>query len=57
MGISIFLANISAENQASLAFHRKNGFKECGRFHQIGTKQGRTFDIVWMEKTILGKNN
>jgi L-amino acid N-acyltransferase YncA len=52
MQIKHLLANISSENQPSLAFHRKHGFTECGCLHQIGRKQGRTFDVVWMEKTI-----
>lgn len=52
MGIKHILANISSENAASLNFHRKHGFSECGRFHGIGQKRGRRFDVVWMEKEL-----
>jgi len=52
MGIRIILANISSENDNSLSFHRKHGFRECGRFEDIGKKFGRHFSIVWMSKEI-----
>ena len=48
-GIDIFLANISSRNEASLRFHAKNGFEECGRFRRIGRKFGQDFDVVWMQ--------
>jgi phosphinothricin acetyltransferase len=51
-GIKNILANISSENEHSIQFHLKNGFRECGRFHQIGRKNGKSFDVVWMEKAI-----
>ncbi len=44
------LANVSSKNQASLNFHLKHGFVECGRFKDIGTKFGKYFDIVWFQK-------
>ena len=53
MGITVLLANIASENAESIAFHRKNGFRECGRFQGIISKMGRQFDIVWMQKEII----
>ena len=50
--IEILLANISSINDQSLSFHRKHGFKDCGRFERIGSKFGKDFDIVWMQKFI-----
>ncbi len=50
MGIEIVLACISSLNQPSLDFHRKNGFIECGKFAGICRKQGKTFDIIWMQR-------
>jgi phosphinothricin acetyltransferase len=44
------LANVSSKNQASLDFHLKHGFVECGRFKAAGTKFGTYFDIVWLQK-------
>ena len=52
IGIRRLLANISSENIQSIIFHKKNGFIECGRFHNIGKKKGKNFDVVWMEKTL-----
>jgi phosphinothricin acetyltransferase len=52
MGVKHLLANISSRNKQSIGFHLKNGFTECGRFHNIGRKKGDYFDVVWMEKEI-----
>ena len=51
-GISVVLASISGKNEGSIAFHRRHGFVECGRFRNIGLKRGETFDVVWMQKTL-----
>jgi L-amino acid N-acyltransferase YncA len=50
--ITSILASISSRNQRSIAFHEKNGFKECGRFQNIGRKNGEVFDVVWMQKML-----
>jgi len=52
LGVDNFLANISSLNEPSIAFHRKMGFEECGRFRRIGRKFGRDFDVVWMQKLL-----
>jgi phosphinothricin acetyltransferase len=52
IGITSILASISSLNPGSLAFHKKHGFQECGRFVGIGRKKGREFDVVWMQKMI-----
>lgn len=51
-GITNILANISSLNSGSIGFHRKNGFAECGRFKNVGRKNGREFDTVWMQRAI-----
>lgn len=51
-GISNLLANISSRNEQSLNFHRKHGFRECGRLEGIGVKFDECFDIVWMQKRV-----
>ena len=48
--IATILVNISSENVASLNFHKALGYKECGNFEKIGYKNGRYFDLVWMQK-------
>jgi phosphinothricin acetyltransferase len=52
LGIDTLLANISSQNQPSLAFHETHGFRECGRFRNISRKFGQDVDIVWMQKFI-----
>ncbi len=52
LGVDSLVASISSKNDASLAFHRKNGFRECGRFQRAGRKNGEDFDIVWMQRHI-----
>lgn len=51
-GIRIFLGQISSLNEQSLNFHKKSGFREVGRFPKIGCKNGRDFDVVWVQKEI-----
>ena len=51
-GITTLLANISSLNPGSIAFHRRNGFRECGRFLNVGRKNGQAFDTVWMQKML-----
>lgn len=50
MGIDSLVASISSKNLQSIAFHKKSGFCECGRFQRAGRKNGEDFDIVWMQK-------
>jgi phosphinothricin acetyltransferase len=52
IGIDTLLADISSRNTASIDFHKKNGFRECGRLKRVGKKFGRDFDVVWMQKFI-----
>lgn len=51
-GITNILANISSLNPRSIDFHKKNGFNECGRFKNVGSKKGQIFDTVWMQKML-----
>ncbi len=51
-GIRTILASISSRNEESLAFHRRRGFVEVGRFRRIGEKFGEDFDVVYMQRDI-----
>jgi L-amino acid N-acyltransferase YncA len=51
-GITSILADISSLNLQSINFHRKNGFVECGRFEDVGIKNGKIFDIVYMQRKL-----
>ena len=50
--LTSLFACISSLNEGSIAFHRKNGFVECGCFRGIGIKKGRVFDVLWMQKML-----
>ncbi|MBP1636998.1 MAG: GCN5-related N-acetyltransferase [Acidobacteria bacterium] len=52
MGLRTVLASISSRNEQSLAFHRKHGFEEVGRFRAIGEKFGEDFDVVYTQRSI-----
>jgi len=45
-------AAIVADNAASIALHRANGFSEVGVFKNIAYKRGRWEDLIWMEKNL-----
>ncbi|HTZ40352.1 MAG TPA: GNAT family N-acetyltransferase [Syntrophales bacterium] len=51
-GVDTILANVSSLNEASLRFHEKHGFVECGRFKRVAKKRGRDLDAVWMQKIL-----
>jgi L-amino acid N-acyltransferase YncA len=51
-GITSLLASISSLNAESIAFHSKHGFEECGRLREIGMKNGKIFDVVWMQRML-----
>jgi len=48
--ISSILVNISSDNVASLEFHKRRGYMECGNFKRAGYKNDRYFDLIWMQK-------
>ena len=39
----------------SVGFHKHLGFREVGHFKDIGSKFGRWYDLIWMEK-LLGEH-
>lgn len=51
-GISCILASISSLNSGSINFHKNNGFIKCGQFNNVARKNGRIFDVVWMQKIL-----
>jgi len=51
-GIEQVLVNVSSLNPGSIGFHLKNGFRECGRFEDIGAKAGKAFSVVWMQRRL-----
>lgn len=52
IGVDNIIASISSQNVGSLSFHKKCGFRECGRLPSIGKKIGQDFDVVYMQLVI-----
>lgn len=52
MNFYVDYARISASNKTSIRFHEKFGFREAGRFINIGYKFGTWQDIVTLEKVL-----
>jgi L-amino acid N-acyltransferase len=51
-GFHAIVAVISAEQDASIALHRRCGFAEAGRLHKVSCKFGRWLDVVYMQRTL-----
>lgn len=51
-GYQILYALITGENDTSLHFHEKCGYKQMVRFPNCGFKFGRWLDLIWMEKRL-----
>ncbi len=51
-GITQILASVSSRNAGSLRFHERHGFRECGRFRDIGEKHGERFDVVYLQRSL-----
>jgi phosphinothricin acetyltransferase len=51
--IHVIIAGICAENKGSIKLFRKNGYKECGHFKEVGFKFNRFLDNVYFEKIII----
>jgi len=49
LGLHTIVAGIDKEQTASLALHYKHGFREVGRFPQVGRKFDRWLDAVFMQ--------
>jgi L-amino acid N-acyltransferase YncA len=51
-GISKLVVDITDDNEQSISFHERNGFKEYGRLNRCWNKSGKDLGIVYMEKNI-----
>jgi phosphinothricin acetyltransferase len=46
------VAGIVPPNEPSVRLHLKFGFREVGRFTELGRKFGRYWDVIWYEKPL-----
>lgn len=51
-GVLQLMACITAENQTSLNFHHKIGYRQVGMFPEVGYKWGHWCGIIWMQKEL-----
>ena len=51
-GFRLSYAIITAENEASLAFHKKMGYEFLAHFPDCGFKHGKILGITWMQKVL-----
>jgi phosphinothricin acetyltransferase len=45
-------AGVAMPNPASVALHRRFGFTDIGTFGEVGRKQGRWWDVLWMQRSL-----
>jgi phosphinothricin acetyltransferase len=46
------VAGVAQPNDASNALHRRLGFRELGRFTEVGRKFGQYWDVLWFEREL-----
>jgi phosphinothricin acetyltransferase len=49
LGYHSIIASISADQDASVELHRKNGFVQVGRLREVGWKFDRLLDVMYMQ--------
>ncbi len=50
--IERIVAGIALPNPASLALHRRFGFRHVGTFTRVGRKFGQYWDVAWFERPL-----
>ena len=45
-------AGVTLPNEASMAVHRKFGFKQAALYREVGRKFDRYWDVMWLEKEL-----
>ncbi len=51
-GVRKVFAVVTSANEASIAFHKALGYRESVVYHDVGFKQGRWYDVIWLEKQL-----
>jgi phosphinothricin acetyltransferase len=55
-GLRAILADIDADNEASIRLHASFGFVKVAHFKQVGFKFGRWLDVIYMELLLRAPN-
>ena len=50
LGKHVMIAGVDADNQASLQFHERLGFRRVAHFSQVGFKFDRWLDLVFLQR-------
>lgn len=45
-------AGITLPNEKSIGLHKSFGFTEVGIYHNVGYKDGKWLDVIWLEKPL-----
>ena len=51
-GLHVMIGAIDGENDGSIRFHRRHGFVEVARLHDVGFKFGRWLDLVLVQRIL-----
>jgi phosphinothricin acetyltransferase len=54
LGKHVMIAGVDADNQASLQFHERLGFRRVAHFSQVGFKFERWLDLVFLQRFLEG---
>lgn len=52
IGHHTVLGGIDTEQPASIALHARHGFVKVSHLKEVGFKQGRWLDVIWMQKML-----
>jgi phosphinothricin acetyltransferase len=52
IGHHTVLGGADSEQEASIALHQKLGFVKVSHLKEVGFKQGRWLDVIWMQKML-----
>jgi len=50
--VRVAVAGIALPNDASIALHKRFGFRPVGVFHRVGRKFDRHWDVAWFERDL-----
>ncbi|MBO2526813.1 MAG: GNAT family N-acetyltransferase [Clostridiales bacterium] len=51
-GVRKVFAVVTSANAPSVAFHKALGYRETVTYTEVGFKQGKWYDVIWLEKQL-----